>query len=59
VAAARIRARRAGGDRESDADEVVAAAMAADADPWPEAVVIDTGGPVPGAVAAAAASIRS
>jgi predicted kinase len=42
VAAARIEQRRAAGRDASDATVVVAAAMAADADPWPEAEVVDT-----------------
>jgi len=42
VAAARMAARHAAGDHESDADEAVAASMAADTDPWPEATVIAT-----------------
>lgn len=46
VAAVRIRERRSAGPTASDADEAVAAAMAADADDWPEAVVLDTDAPI-------------
>ena len=46
VSAERIRSRRRSGDTVSDADEAVAAAMAADADAWPEASVLDTDGPI-------------
>jgi uncharacterized protein len=46
VADDRLRARRAAGGGVSDADEAVAEAMGLDADPWPEAVVIDTDAPV-------------
>ena len=53
VAAARIQARAARGDDASDADEVVAARMAARADPWPEAIDVPTLGP-PDAVLARA-----
>lgn len=42
IAAERLRARAARGEDASDADAVVAAAMAAVADPWPRAEVIDT-----------------
>ncbi len=59
VAAARMAARHDRGDHESDADAIVAAAMAADADPWPEAVVVDTGGDVPAAVERALGLIRA
>ncbi len=44
VAEARMAARAEVGGSASDADAEVAARMAADADPWPEAHVIDTGG---------------
>jgi len=44
VAAERLRARRAHGRHESDADVAVAAAMAAEFDPWPEAHPVDTAG---------------
>jgi aminoglycoside phosphotransferase family enzyme/predicted kinase len=44
VAAARMAARAEAGGSASDADAEVAARMAADADPWPEAHVVDTGG---------------
>lgn len=47
VAAARLSARR--GDV-SDADELVAAAMAVDADPWPDAYRVSTDGTVPDAL---------
>lgn len=55
-AAARMveRARR-GGDP-SDADAVTAAAMAALADPWPTAAIVDTSGPPAEAVASARAA---
>lgn len=46
LAAARIRARAAEGTDASDADEAVAAVLAAAADPWPDAVVLDTSGRV-------------
>ena len=59
LAAARIAARRAAGDRESDADEAVATAMAADADDWPDAVLVDTGGSVDAALAAAVGAVLS
>jgi aminoglycoside phosphotransferase family enzyme/predicted kinase len=42
VAARRMRRRRDLGGDPSDADEAIAAAMAEKADPWPDAVVIDT-----------------
>jgi aminoglycoside phosphotransferase family enzyme/predicted kinase len=54
VAAARIAARLSG---PSDADPAIAAAMAADADGWPQATTIDTSGTVPGSVDAALAAI--
>ncbi|HEY8201369.1 MAG TPA: AAA family ATPase, partial [Actinomycetota bacterium] len=41
---ARLRTRREGGGDPSDATPLVARAMAADADPWPEAAAIDTSG---------------
>lgn len=53
VAAARMRARAERGGDPSDADAGVAAAMAATADPWPEASVVRTVGP-PDAVLAGA-----
>ena len=53
VAAERIRARAAAGADPSDATPAIAAAMAATAERWPEAVTIDTGGPVDATVAAA------
>ena len=45
VAAERIRARQAAGVDPSDADEAVAARMAAAFDPWPGAISISTAGP--------------
>jgi aminoglycoside phosphotransferase family enzyme/predicted kinase len=50
VAVARIVARRAAGDLESDAAAAGAAARAADEDPWAEAVGVDTAGTVVDAV---------
>lgn len=44
VAAERIGRRRAAGHAVSDADESIARAMRAEADPWPEAVTVPTGG---------------
>jgi aminoglycoside phosphotransferase family enzyme/predicted kinase len=46
VADQRIRARLAAGGDPSDATPVVAESMAARFHPWPEAVVVDTGGPL-------------
>jgi hypothetical protein len=45
VAAERMRARAAAGGGPSDATPAIAAAMAAVADPWPEAMTIGTDGP--------------
>lgn len=56
VAAARMRARAERGGDPSDADARVAAAMAAAADPWPEAAPIRTVGP-PDAVLAGALEV--
>jgi predicted kinase len=53
VAAERIEARRRSGAAESDVDAAVAARMAVEADPWLEAVTVDTS---PGADALGAAS---
>ena len=53
VAAARIAARAAAGGDPSDANAAVAAAMAAEAAPWPSAAVVATGGG-PGAALEAA-----
>jgi predicted kinase len=53
LAAARLAARAERGGDPSDADAAIAAAMAATADPWPEATAIDTTAP-PDVVAAAA-----
>lgn len=50
------RRRRRGGDA-SDADPAVAAALAAQADPWPEAHVVDTAGSLGRSVAAARTAI--
>lgn len=49
----RIAARATAGPHVSDADTEIARAMAADADPWPEATLIDTSGRVADAVATA------
>ncbi|MDD7967912.1 bifunctional aminoglycoside phosphotransferase/ATP-binding protein [Actinomycetospora lemnae] len=56
VADERIRRRRGSA---SDATPLVAAVMAADADPWLEATAIDTGGTVDAAVDAALAAVRT
>ncbi|GAA4783207.1 AAA family ATPase [Actinomycetospora chlora] len=56
VADERIRRRRGSA---SDATPLVAAVMSADADPWPEATVVDTGGPVEASVEAALAAVRT
>ncbi|WP_255945616.1 bifunctional aminoglycoside phosphotransferase/ATP-binding protein [Streptomyces odontomachi] len=55
VSAARLTTRAPGA---SDADLEVATAMAATEPPWPQAVVIDTGGPLETAVAQALAAVR-
>lgn len=57
VAAGRIRARAAAGRDPSDADEAVAAAMAASADPWPSAIELDTTPPVEEVAGAARAAV--
>jgi hypothetical protein len=44
MAAARIRQRVAAGGDASDATPAIAAALAAAADPWPEASAVDTTG---------------
>ena len=59
LAVARIEARAARGGALSDADARVAAALAAAADPWPEAVAIDTTGGLGTTVAAAVRGVRS
>ncbi|GLZ49646.1 hypothetical protein Acsp06_58310 [Actinomycetospora sp. NBRC 106375] len=60
VAAERIRRRRGSPDPSaSDATPLVASVMAADADPWPEATVVDTAGTVAAAVAVALGAVRS
>lgn len=51
LVAQRIAAREALGRDASDADATVAAALAAAADPWPEAAVVDTSGAAGDAVA--------
>lgn len=56
IADERIRRRRGSA---SDATPLVAAVMSADADPWPEATVVDTAGAVEDAVTAALAAVRS
>ena len=58
VAAARLRARAERGGDPSDADASVAAAMAAVADPWPEAVEVRTVGPPDAVLAGADADVR-
>ncbi|MGI8334309.1 AAA family ATPase [Actinomadura scrupuli] len=55
TAADRIRTRTRGA---SDADRAIADAMASDADPWPAAHVIDTGGPVAESLAQALRVVR-
>ncbi|HEX5116903.1 MAG TPA: hypothetical protein VFW65_17060 [Pseudonocardiaceae bacterium] len=55
VAAARLRARHAS---MSDADEFVATRMAADLEPWPDAVPIATAGSPGAAVTMAVAAVR-
>ena len=55
VAAERMRART---DDPSDADAAVATAMAADADPWPSAIVVDTTCTVEASVATALLAVR-
>ncbi|WP_340384027.1 AAA family ATPase [Streptomyces sp. SS7] len=55
VSAARLSTRAPG---MSDAGIEVAAAMAATEPPWPEAVAVDTGGPLESAVAHALAAVR-
>ncbi|WP_077797023.1 bifunctional aminoglycoside phosphotransferase/ATP-binding protein [Streptomyces sp. JHA26] len=55
VAAARLRTRAPGA---SDADAGVADAMAVREEPWPEAVAVDTSGPLGSAVAQALAAVR-
>lgn len=47
AAAARIAARRAAGEGASDATPQIAQRLAAAADPWPEALPLDTGRPQP------------
>ncbi|WP_030227250.1 AAA family ATPase [Streptomyces sp. NRRL WC-3626] len=55
VAEARLESRTAS---VSDADIVVAAALAAREPPWPEAVTVDTGGPLEAAVVQALAAVH-
>jgi aminoglycoside phosphotransferase family enzyme/predicted kinase len=59
VTAARAERRAAAGTDLSDADAIVARALAADRQPWPEAVRIDTSGPVEPAVSAAVSEAAS
>jgi aminoglycoside phosphotransferase family enzyme/predicted kinase len=59
VAADRIRRRQAQGDDVSDATPAVAAALAAGADPWPEAEVVHTSGSPDHTVAKVVALLRS
>jgi hypothetical protein len=59
VAEDRIRARRIAGADASDATVDVARVLREEADPWPDATVVDTGGPVVDAVASALAAITS
>jgi aminoglycoside phosphotransferase family enzyme/predicted kinase/nucleotide-binding universal stress UspA family protein len=56
VADARIRVRSGSA---SDATPMVAAVMSADADPWPEAVPVDTSGSIEHSVQAALSGVRS
>lgn len=58
-AAARIGRRRAEGTDASDADEAVAVALRAAADPWPEATTIDTSGTPDEVVWAAARAVEA
>ncbi|MGY4742275.1 bifunctional aminoglycoside phosphotransferase/ATP-binding protein [Streptomyces sp. ATMOS53] len=55
VSAARLSTRAPG---PSDADLAVATAMAAEEPPWPEAVAVDTSGPLESAVSRALAAVR-
>ncbi|GAA2263968.1 AAA family ATPase [Streptomyces atrovirens] len=57
VSKARLDSRTAGASV-SDADVIVAAAMAAEEPPWPEAVAVDTGGPLEAAVVQALAAVH-
>jgi len=57
VAAERIGARLRRRSDASDATAEVAAAMAAEADPWPEAVTVDTSGSKPASLRAALAAL--
>ncbi len=57
VVSARIAARRSAGSDASDATVAVADALRARFEPWPDAVEIDTGGPLGEAVDAALAAI--
>ena len=58
VAAERMRHRASLGADPSEATPAIAAAMAADADPWPEAHLVDTTGAVGPTIAAAMAWVR-
>jgi predicted kinase len=55
LAEQRLRTRSRGA---SDADPVIAARMAETADPWPDAIAIDTSGPAARSAAEAAAAVR-
>ncbi|KES09108.1 gluconate kinase [Streptomyces toyocaensis] len=57
ISAARLASRTPGASA-SDAGPAVAAAMAAEEPPWPEAHTVDTGGPLESAVAQALAVLR-
>jgi aminoglycoside phosphotransferase family enzyme/predicted kinase len=57
VAVRRIRARAAAGEGASEADEAVADALRRAADPWPQAVGIDTAGPLADALASMLAAL--
>jgi uncharacterized protein len=59
VAAERLDRRRRERQDASDADAGVAQAMAADADAWPEAAVIDTSGPAEASISAALAVVAA
>jgi aminoglycoside phosphotransferase family enzyme/predicted kinase len=57
-AATRLSGRAPGAPGVSDADAAVAATMASKEEPWPEAVAIDTSGPLDAAVGRAVAAAR-
>jgi uncharacterized protein len=57
VTSSRLDARAAAGGDASDATAAVAASMAAIADPWPDAITVDTAGPLEHSVADALAAV--